>query len=99
MAGCIQADGEFVVPDSHNFRNLQTYRDYCKIATLVTDTKCEYKSKTHHFLPPVALVHAASINSATPSTPSPVLTQVNSVGPWSRIRSASRFITSSEAPT
>lgn len=52
-----------------------------------------------HLLIPVAAVHAALINSATPSTPSLFLTDVNSVGPWSRILSASRFITSSDAPT
>jgi hypothetical protein len=48
---------------------------------------------------PVAAFHAPLINSATPSTPSLFLTEVKSVGPLSRILSASRFITSREAPT
>lgn len=52
-----------------------------------------------HLLMPVAAVHAALISSATPSTPSLFLTEVKSVGPWSRILSASRFMTSSDAPT
>lgn len=49
--------------------------------------------------PPVAPSQAPLMSSATPSTPCPSLTEVKRVGPWSRILSASRFITSSEAPT
>ena len=43
--------------------------------------------------------HAASISAATSSTPSFCRTLVNSVGPESRIKDASRAITDKSAPT
>lgn len=54
---------------------------------------------TFCFFPPVAALQAPRINCATPSTPSLCRTLVKSMGPPSRIRLPSRFMTSSDAPT